>query len=141
MSIDDESFDMNVFEKLMEGKHNKFLSNTYDDSMSIEITNNLFHFGQNKLTDKSFLDHNNNYNYYEIAYPFSKRIKLKHNPEAAQENKSVQYTADVIVDTNLKWCTAKKIVSQIPGRNESEIDYNNRDEQRCVSQLAAAAQE
>jgi hypothetical protein len=29
---------------------------------------------------------------------FSKRIKLKHEPEAAQENKPVQYTADIIVE-------------------------------------------
>jgi hypothetical protein len=50
------------------------------------------------LTEKSCLG--NNYNYYndEIAYPFSKRIKLKHEPEAAQENKPVQYTADIIVE-------------------------------------------
>jgi hypothetical protein len=55
----------------MEGKHNEIVSNNDDDSMSIESTNNLFHFGQNNLTDKSCLDYN--YNYDEIAYPlFSK---------------------------------------------------------------------
>jgi hypothetical protein len=41
--------------------------------------------------------------YDEIVYPFSKRIKLKNDPEAAepeeaQENRPVQYTADIIVE-------------------------------------------
>jgi hypothetical protein len=46
----------------------------------------LFHFGHNNLTEKSCLD-NNNYNYDdETAYPFSKRVKPEHEPEAAQEN-------------------------------------------------------
>jgi hypothetical protein len=39
------------------------------------------------MTDKSCED--NNYNYDELAYPFSKRIKLKHDPEEAQENNPV----------------------------------------------------
>jgi hypothetical protein len=73
----------------MEGKQNEIVSNNYDDSISIESTNNLFHFGQNKLTDKCFLDNNNSYYYDEISYPFSKRIILKHDPEVAQENISV----------------------------------------------------
>jgi hypothetical protein len=64
----------------------------------INNTNNLFHFGQNNMTDKSCLDNNYNNNYDEIAYPFSIRIKLKHEPEAAQENKPVQYTADIILE-------------------------------------------
>jgi hypothetical protein len=50
------------------------------------------------MTDKYCLDNNNNYNYDAIAYPFTKRFKLKHEPEAAQENKPVQYTADIIVE-------------------------------------------
>jgi hypothetical protein len=58
----------------------------------------LSHSGQNKMTDKSCLDNNYNNYYDEIAYPFSKRIKLKHEPEAAQENKPVKYTADIIVE-------------------------------------------
>jgi hypothetical protein len=50
------------------------------------------------MTDKSC--ENNNYNNYydELAYPFSKRIKLKHEPEEAEENKPVQYTANIIVE-------------------------------------------
>jgi hypothetical protein len=53
--------------------------------MSVVNTNNLFYFKQNNEPD-------------EIAYPFSKRIELKHEPEAAPEDKPVQYTADIIVD-------------------------------------------
>jgi hypothetical protein len=34
----------------------------------------------------------------KLAYPFSKRIKLKYEPEKAQENISVQYNADIIVE-------------------------------------------
>jgi hypothetical protein len=48
--------------------------------------------------DKSCLDNNYNNYYDEISYPFSKRIKLKHELEAAQENKPAQYTADIIVE-------------------------------------------
>jgi hypothetical protein len=41
---------------------------------------------------------NNKNNYDEIAYPFSKRIKLKHEPEAAPEKKPVQYIWGIIVE-------------------------------------------
>jgi hypothetical protein len=41
-------------------------------------------------------DYNNNYD--ELAYPFSERIKQKHEPEKAQENVPVQYTANIIVE-------------------------------------------
>jgi hypothetical protein len=90
MDINDESLDMNVFENLMEGKQHEIVSNNDDYSMSIESTNTLYHFGQNNSTDLSCLDNNYNNYYDEIAYPFSKIIKLKHEPEAAQENKPVQ---------------------------------------------------
>jgi hypothetical protein len=33
-----------------------------------------------------------------LAYPLSKIIKLKHEPEDAQENVPVQYTADIFVE-------------------------------------------
>jgi hypothetical protein len=36
-------------------------------------------------------------NYDDIYYPFSKGIKLKYEPEAAPEKKTVQYNADIIV--------------------------------------------
>jgi hypothetical protein len=68
MDVDDESLDMNVFEKLMEGKHNEIVNNNYDDSMSIKITNKLFLFVQNSSTETSCLDNNYNNNYDEIAY-------------------------------------------------------------------------
>jgi hypothetical protein len=98
IDIDDESLDMNVFEKLMEGKYNEIVSNNDNDSMSIESTNHVFDFGQNNSTDKSCLYNNYYYYYGEISYPFSKIIKLKHEPEAAQENTPVQYTADIILE-------------------------------------------
>jgi hypothetical protein len=60
--VDDESFDMTVFLKLMEGKHNEIVINDDDDSMSINSNNNLFCFGQNNLTDKTCLDNNYNNN-------------------------------------------------------------------------------
>jgi hypothetical protein len=44
-----------------------------------------------------FFKNNKKKNYDEIAYPFSKRMKLKHETEAAPEKKPVQYTADIIV--------------------------------------------
>jgi hypothetical protein len=40
---------------------------------------------------------NKNNKYDEIAYLFSKIIKLKHDPEAALLKKPVQYSADIIV--------------------------------------------
>jgi hypothetical protein len=98
MEVDDESLDMNVFENLMEGKHTEIVSNDDDDSMSINSTENLFHFGQNDLTVKSCLDNEYMNNYDELAYSFG---KLKHEPEEAQENKPVQYTADIIVEIKI----------------------------------------
>jgi hypothetical protein len=84
MELDDRSLDINVFDKLMEGKHNEIVSNNDDDSMSIENTDNLFHFGQTSTPDKSYININNNNNdNYEIAFPFSKIIKLKKQTEAA----------------------------------------------------------
>jgi hypothetical protein len=50
------------------------------------------------MTNKSCEDNNYNNDYDELAYPFSKRIKVKHEPEEAQENVPVQYTADIIVE-------------------------------------------
>jgi hypothetical protein len=91
MDVDDKSLDINVLEKLMEGKHNEIVSNDDDDSMSINSTNNLFHFGQNNLTDKSCLDNNYNNYYDEITNLFSKIVKLKHEPEEAQEKTSTIY--------------------------------------------------
>jgi hypothetical protein len=89
---------MHVFEKLMEGKNKEIVSNNDDDSKSIKSTKTLFHSGQNNMTDKSCLYNNYNNNYDEMAYPFGKIIKLKHESEEAQENKPVQYTAHIIVE-------------------------------------------
>jgi hypothetical protein len=50
------------------------------------------------MTDKYYLVNNYNNDYDELAYTFSKRIKLKHETEEAQENVPVQYTAYIIVE-------------------------------------------
>jgi hypothetical protein len=89
---------MNAFEKLMEGKHTKIVNKSNDDLKSINDTNTLDYSKQNNMTDKSCEDNNYNNDYDELAYPFSKRINLKHEPEEAQENVPVQYTADIIVE-------------------------------------------
>jgi hypothetical protein len=44
LELYDESLDMNDSDKLMEGKRNEIVSQNHDVSMSIENTNNLFHF-------------------------------------------------------------------------------------------------
>jgi hypothetical protein len=84
--------------KLMEGKHTEIVSNGDGDLKSINDTNTFSYSEQNNMTDTSCLGNNCNKYYDELAYPFSKRIKLKHEPEEAQENKPVQYTAEVIVE-------------------------------------------
>jgi hypothetical protein len=78
------SLDMNVFEKLMEGKHTEIVSNGDDDLKSINYTKTFSYSEQNNMTDKPCLGNNYNNDYDELAYPFSKRIKLKHEPEEAQ---------------------------------------------------------
>jgi hypothetical protein len=85
---DDESLDVNVFEKLMKGKHTKIVNKINDDLKSMNDTNTFGYYMQDNMTD----------DYDKLAYPFSKRIKLKHEPEEAQENMPVQYTADIIVE-------------------------------------------
>jgi hypothetical protein len=95
---DDESLDMNVFEKLMESKHTKIVNKTNDDLKSINDTSTFDYSIQDKITNKYCEDNNHNNDYDELAYPFSKRTKLKHEPEKAQENIPVQYTADIIVE-------------------------------------------
>jgi hypothetical protein len=51
-NMDEESLDMNVFD-IFTGKHNKFVSKNYDDSMS--ITNKFFHFEQTNEPDECYL--------------------------------------------------------------------------------------
>jgi hypothetical protein len=96
---DDDSLAMNVFEKLMEGKHALIVTKHNDDLISINDTATFDYSMQDKITHKSFEHNNYNNDYDELAYRFSKRIKLKHEPEKAQENVPVQYTtADIIVE-------------------------------------------
>jgi hypothetical protein len=98
---------MNVFEKLTEGKQTKIVNKGDDDLKSINDTNAFAYSKKNNMTDK-YCSHNKyNNNYDELAYPFSKIIKLKHEPEEAQENNPVQYTVDIIVETKIEmaqWC-------------------------------------
>jgi hypothetical protein len=100
---DDESLDMNVFEKLMEGKLTKIVNKSNDDLKSINGTNTFAYSKQNKITDKSCEDNNYNNNYDKLAYLLSKRKELRHEPEEAQENNPVQYTADIIVVKKRRW--------------------------------------
>jgi hypothetical protein len=72
--MDEYSLDMNVFD-MFTGKHNEIVSKNDDDSMS--ITKKMFYFEQTYEPDKYYFKKNKN-NYDEIAYPFSKRIKLNH---------------------------------------------------------------
>jgi hypothetical protein len=95
---DDDSLDMNVFEKIMEGKHTMNLTKSNYDLISINDTDTYDYSMQDKITHKSCEHNNYNNNYDELAYPFSKRIKMKREPEKAQENVPVQYTADIIVE-------------------------------------------
>jgi hypothetical protein len=100
---------MNVFEKLMDGKHTKIVNKSNDDLKSINDTDTFDYSMQDKITHKSCEDNNYNNDYDELAYPFSKRIKLKHEPEKTQENVPVQYTADIIVEIKNRDCTVVPI--------------------------------
>jgi ribosomal protein L13 len=98
MELYDESLGMNVFDKLMEGKHNEIVSKNDDDSIIIVNTSNLFHFGQTNTPDKSYIKKNKKIIMMKWLTHVVKIIKLKNEPEAAPENKPVQYTADIIVE-------------------------------------------
>jgi hypothetical protein len=94
IDMDEHSLDMNVFD-MFTGKHNEIVRKNDDESMS--ITKKMFYFEQTNGPDKCYF-FLKVHNCDEIAYPFSKRIKLKHEPESALEKKPVQYTADIIVE-------------------------------------------
>jgi hypothetical protein len=68
--------DINFFEKLMKGKHKEIVINDDGDLKSINDTNIFSYYEQKNMTAKYCLDNNNNYYYDELAYPFSKRIRL-----------------------------------------------------------------
>jgi hypothetical protein len=87
---DDDSLDMNVFEKLMEGKQPMIVTKSKYDLISINDTDTFDYSIQDKITHKNCEHNNYNNNYDELAYPFSERIKLKHEPEKAQENVPAQ---------------------------------------------------
>jgi hypothetical protein len=95
---DDHSLDMNVFEKLMEVNQPMFVNENNDDLISINDTNTCDYYIHNNCTHGSIKHNNYSNDYDELAYPFSKRIKLKHEPEKTHDNAPVQYTADIIVE-------------------------------------------
>jgi hypothetical protein len=99
---DDVYLDMNVFEKLMEGKHTMIVTKSNDELIIINDTDTFDYCMQDKTTHTSCEHNNYNDDYDELADPFSKRIKLKHEPEKAQENVPVQYTADIIVEIKIE---------------------------------------
>jgi hypothetical protein len=69
---DNDSLDMNVFKKLMEGKQQMFVNENNDDLISINDTNTFDYSMQNKNTLES-INHNNYSDAYdELAYPFNK---------------------------------------------------------------------
>jgi hypothetical protein len=91
----------------MEGKHKMLVTKSNDDLISINDTDTFDYSMQDIITHKNCEHNNYNNEYDELAYPFSKRIKLKHEPEEAQENKPVQYTAAIIVEIKIEmaqWC-------------------------------------
>jgi hypothetical protein len=51
MEVNDEYFDMNVFEKLMEGKHTEIVIDGDGDSKSINDTNTFSYSEQNHMTE------------------------------------------------------------------------------------------
>jgi hypothetical protein len=104
MEVDDESLDI-LKKKLMEGKHTEIVNNCDDNLKSINDTNTFPYSEQNNMTNKTCLDNNYNNDYDELSYPFSKRIKLKHELQEAQENKPVQYTAEIIVEIKNRYGT------------------------------------
>jgi ribosomal protein L15 len=55
---DDYSLDMNVFKKLMEGKHTKIVNKSNDDLQSINDTDTFDYSMQDKITHKSCGDNN-----------------------------------------------------------------------------------
>jgi hypothetical protein len=75
-----------------------FVTKSNDDLIIINDTDTFDYSMQDKITHKNCEHNNYNNDYDELAYPFSKRIKLKHELEKAQENVPVQYTADIIVE-------------------------------------------
>jgi hypothetical protein len=82
----------------MKGKQPMFVNKSNDDLQSINVTDTFYYSMQDKITHKSCEDNNYNNDYDELAYSFSKIIKLKHEPEKAHDNVPVQFTADIIVE-------------------------------------------
>jgi hypothetical protein len=70
----DDSLDMNVFEKIMKGKHTKIVKKINDDLKSINDTNTFDYSIQDKITNKYCEDNNYNNDYDELAYLLVKKL-------------------------------------------------------------------
>jgi hypothetical protein len=96
---DEDSLNATMIDQIMKGK-SEIVSN--DNEISNEMTHNLFQSNQDDYDDDdadclenyACLDNNNSDDEFEIALPFSKRIKL----DDSNENKPKHYTADIIVE-------------------------------------------
>jgi hypothetical protein len=77
---DDDSLDMNVFEKLMEGKQPMFVTKSNDDLISINDTEPFDYSMQDKITHK-ISEHNNYNNDYD---EFVKLLPLPQPPLRAR---------------------------------------------------------
>jgi hypothetical protein len=64
---DDDSLYMNVFEKLMEGKHTKIVNKSNDDSISINDTDTFDYSMQDKITNTICEDNNYNNGYDKLV--------------------------------------------------------------------------
>jgi hypothetical protein len=65
----------------MEGKQPMIVNKSNDDLISINNTDTFDYSMQDRITHESSKHNNYNDDYDELAYPFSKRIKLQHEPE------------------------------------------------------------
>jgi ribosomal protein L15 len=66
---DDDSLDMNVFEKIMKGKQQMFVNENNDDLISINDTNTFGYYMQDKNTHEKIEHNNYSDDYDELAYP------------------------------------------------------------------------
>jgi hypothetical protein len=84
-----------------------FVNENNVDLISINDTTTLDYSIQDKITHAISEHNNNNNDYDKLAYPLSKRLKLKPEPEKAHDNVTVQYTDDIIVEIKIvmaQWC-------------------------------------
>jgi ribosomal protein L15 len=97
---DEDSLDKNVFENLMEGKQQMFVSENNDDFISINYTNTCDYYMQNEITHGRIKHNDYSNDYDELAYPSSETIKLKHEPERSRRARVVDVVLLVVQQTS-----------------------------------------